>query len=62
MLLLTDEGQLWLSDFGLAASVEEVVQESTLSVGMVRSRGKPTGGWCGSLDLCMSCMHRALLL
>lgn len=43
-MLLTDEGQLWVSDFGLAASAEEVVQESTLSVGMVRSRGKPTGG------------------
>lgn len=42
-MLLTDEGQLWLADFGLAATAEEVVQESTLSVGMVRSRGKPTG-------------------
>jgi serine/threonine protein kinase len=42
-MLVTDEGQLWLSDFGLAATAEEVVQESTLSVGMVRSRGKPTG-------------------
>jgi serine/threonine protein kinase len=42
-MLLSYEGQLWLSDFGLAASVEEVLQESTLSVGMVRSRGKPTG-------------------
>lgn len=43
-MLLTDDGQVWLSDFGLAATAEEVVQESTLSVGMVRSRGKPTGG------------------
>jgi serine/threonine protein kinase len=42
-MLLSYEGQLWLADFGLAASVEEVVQESTLSVRMVRSRGKPTG-------------------
>lgn len=42
-MLLSYDGQLWLSDFGLAASVEEVVQESTLSVNMVRSRGKPTG-------------------
>lgn len=44
-MLLTDEGQLWLADFGLAASAQEVVQESTLSLGMVRSRGKPTGAW-----------------
>lgn len=42
-MLLTDEGNMWLSDFGLSATAEEVVQESTLSVGMVRSRGKPTG-------------------
>jgi serine/threonine protein kinase len=47
-MLLSDDGQLWLSDFGLAAPAEEVVQQSTLSMGMVRSRGKPTGargGW-----------------
>ncbi|KAF6258184.1 phosphatase 2C-like domain-containing protein [Scenedesmus sp. NREL 46B-D3] len=44
-MLLSYEGQLWLADFGLAASVEEVVQESTLSVGLLRSRGKPTGGF-----------------
>jgi serine/threonine protein kinase len=43
-MLMSYEGQLWLADFGLAASVEEIVQESTLSVRMVRSRGKPTGG------------------
>eukprot|EP00879_Flechtneria_rotunda_P011437 GHRR01011947.1.p1 GENE.GHRR01011947.1~~GHRR01011947.1.p1 ORF type:complete len:225 (+),score=70.21 GHRR01011947.1:266-940(+) len=42
-LLLSNEGWVWLSDFGLAASVEDVVQESTLSLNMVRSRGKPTG-------------------
>eukprot|EP00878_Enallax_costatus_P026993 GHUV01029011.1.p1 GENE.GHUV01029011.1~~GHUV01029011.1.p1 ORF type:complete len:241 (+),score=57.60 GHUV01029011.1:242-964(+) len=42
-VLLGFEGQLWLSDFGLSASVEEVIQEGTLSVNMVRSRGKPTG-------------------
>jgi serine/threonine protein kinase len=42
-MLLTHEGQLWLADFGLAASEQEVVAEGTLSVGMVRSRGKPTG-------------------
>lgn len=42
-MLLTDEGRVWLSDFGLASTAADVVQESTLSVGMVRSRGKPTG-------------------
>lgn len=42
-MLVGFEGQLWLSDFGLAASVDDVLQESTLSLGMVRSRGKPTG-------------------
>jgi serine/threonine protein kinase len=48
-MLLSYEGQLWLADFGLAASVEEVAQESTLSVRMVRSRGKPTGERCSLL-------------
>jgi hypothetical protein len=38
-----DEGQLWLSDFGLSATAEQVLEESTVSVRMVRSRGKPTG-------------------
>lgn len=50
-MLVGFEGQLWLSDFGLAASVDEVIQESTLSVNMVRSRGKPTGAK-GPCDLC----------
>jgi serine/threonine protein kinase len=36
---------LWLADFGLAAPLDEVLAESTLSEGLVRSRGKPTGGY-----------------
>lgn len=53
-MLVGYEGQLWLSDFGLAAPVEEVVQESTLSIGMVRSRGKPTGTTLASQHLLVS--------
>jgi serine/threonine protein kinase len=52
-MLLSDEGQLWLSDFGLAAAVDDVIQESTLSVRLVRSRGKPTGRMkLVCLDIC----------
>ncbi len=41
------DGRVWLSDFGISASLEEAEQQSNITQASVRARGKPTGV-CGT--------------